>query len=388
MSRLPFEYAVRNQTRAPGRTLLQFSGSVLVPLLVLASAAFVVGLERSLAISASPANVILLSTGSEESIERSQIDARVASIAAASIPGIRRRLGEAAVSPEVHLGLSVRTGSPGGQDGLAVVRGVTSAAFLVHDRVRIFEGRVPESGANEVMVGRLLGAKLGSGERAVEVGSTLWIDEQAWQVVGRFEAPGTVLEGEIWAPLTDLQVLARRDSLSCVVLSLENPSDFARVEAFAISRLDLEITAMTEIEYYRKLGEFFAPIRWLVVLTAILIGAGGVLGGLNLSYAAFAARIRELGTLQVLGFSRTAILLTLVQESALVAAAGSLVAAGLGLVFLDGIAIRFSMGIFGLVVNGPVVAVTLSAGLALGVLGTIPPSLRCLTAPLTTTLKS
>lgn len=386
MRRLPLEYAVRNQTRAPGRTLLQLSGSTLVPLLVLASAAFVVGLERSMSISAAPNNVILLSTGSEESVERSQIDVRVASIAAASIPGIRKRLGVAAVSPEVHASLAIRA-KASHPEGAAVVRGVTSAAFLVHDRVRVTDGRAPEPGRNEVLAGRLLAAKLGLPDQALAVGDTLWIDDLAWSIVGRFEAPGTVLEGEIWAPLTDLQVLSRRDSLSCVVVTLDDPRDYAKVDTFCVSRLDLEITAMTESEYYQKLADFFAPIRWMVVFTALLIGAGGVLGGLNLAYAAFAARIRELGTLQVLGFSRLAILTSLVQESTLVAAAGGLIASALGLLFLDGLSIRFSMGIFGLVVNGPVVALTLLSGLLLGVIGALPPSFRCLTAPLTASLK-
>ena len=43
----------------------------------------------------------------------------------------------------------------------------------------------------------------------------------------------------------------------------------------------------------------------------------GVLGGLSTMYAAFASRVRELGTLQVLGYPRSAIVLSLVQESAL-----------------------------------------------------------------------
>lgn len=388
MRLLPFEYAIRNQGRAPLRSSLQLVGSTLVALLVLAAAAFSVGLQDALAISASPRNVILLGAGSEESLERSQIDARTASIAAASLPGLRQRLGIAYVSPEVHLALDVRGERTQEKGQLTLVRGVTSAAFLVHDRVRVVAGRVPEPGRDEILIGGLVGAKLGLAPSALAIGRTLWVDEKPWTIVGHFEAPGTVTQGEIWTALTDLQVLAQRDSLSCVVLSLEVPGDHGDVDAFAMSRLDLEITALREDEYYRKLSEFFGPIRWLVVLTAVLVGGGGVLGGLNLLYAAFVARIREIGTLQVLGFSRLAILVTLVQESALVAAAGSLAAVGLGLAFLDGLAVRFSMGAFALVVNGPVVAVTLLAGLAIGIVGAIPPAIRCLAPPLTTSLKS
>ena len=68
-------------------------------LLVLAAAAFVRGMRRSLAVTATAENVILLGTGSEESIERSQIDPRVAGIAEASVPGVHQRLGVGFVLP-------------------------------------------------------------------------------------------------------------------------------------------------------------------------------------------------------------------------------------------------------------------------------------------------
>ena len=54
---------------------------------------------RSLSITGSADNVIFLGSGSEESLLRSQIDARTAGIVAASLPGVRERLGVSYVSP-------------------------------------------------------------------------------------------------------------------------------------------------------------------------------------------------------------------------------------------------------------------------------------------------
>ena len=124
------------------------------------------------------------------------------------------------------------------------------------------------------------------------------------------------------------------------------------------------------------------------MITAGLIALGGVLGGLNIAHAAFASRARELGTLQVLGYLRGAILVSLIQESLIGHAAGALVACGLGYALLDGLSVRFSMGAFGLVVDGAVVATALGAGLLLGVVGTLPPAFRLLSAEIPESLRA
>ena len=198
------------------------------------------------------------------------------------------------------------------------------------------------------------------------------------------------MDAELWMPLTDLQIVSQRDSLSCVILTLDprTGAEFADVEAFAAQRLDLEIVAIPESEYYRKLADFLAPIRAMVLATAALIAVGGVFGGLNLMYAAFASRVRELGTLQVLGYRRLAIVLSLVQESTLTALIGAIMAVGVGTFLLDGLAIQFSMGAFGLIVDHTVVLTALAAGLVLGVVGALPPALRCLRMPISQALKA
>ena len=46
------------------------------------------------------------------------------------------------------------------------------------------------------------------------------------------------------------------------------------------------------------------------------------------------------------------------------------------------------MGAFGLVVDGPVLAIALGAGLLLGVVGVLPPALRLLTSTVPDSLRS
>lgn len=389
MRLLPFEYAARNLARSRVRLLLSVGGSALVVVLVLAAAAFVRGMDLSLRATGDPDNVIILGAGSEESIERSEISSAVPGLVTASIRGIRARAGVPYVSPEVHVQLPIRTRPDQPRAPLVLVRGVTPPAMLVHGTVQIVEGRFPAAGVDEVMVGAAVHTRLNVPESEIAVGRTLHIDGRPWTIVGRFIAPGRVTEAEIWAPMTDLKEATKRVTDSCVIITLDPAlADFGDVAAFTHTRVDLELAATPEPAYYARLSSFFAPIRAVAWITAALIGLGGLLGGLNTMYAAFASRVRELGALQALGFRRSAIMASLIQESVLATAAGALIACAAGLLILDGVAVRFSMGVFGLRVDAPVLLIGLAAGLGLGLLGAIPPAWRCLRLPIPVALKA
>lgn len=386
MRRLPFEYAVRNLGRSPLRLLLSVGGACLVVLLVLAAAGFVVGMRDAMTVSGSPDGVLLIGSGSEESIERSEIPMRTASIVAASVPGLRSRAGVDAVSPEIHLAMPIATESDP-QGRLAVIRGIQEQAWLVHDTARVIAGRAPEAGQSELTAGRLAARSLGFEPPETILGEVFLLDDEPYEVVGLMAADGGVIEGELWTALTDLQITAQRDSLSCVVLRMDE-AELTDLEVFAASRLDLELAAMGEPAYYAQLSAFYRPVRLLVMVTALLIAIGGVTGGLNTMYAAFASRVREIGSLQTLGYSRGAILWSLVQESVLASSIGTLLACGIGLLVLDRLVIRFSMGVFGISIDASVLMLGLLSGLLLGILGAAIPAWRCLRRPIPEALRA
>ena len=419
MKLLPFAYAVRNLGRSPARLFLSVAGAAMVVLLILVAGGFVRGMSAALRATGGEHNVILMGAGSEESVERSEIEAGVPGVLAASLAGVRTRAGVAYVSPEVHvmLPVGVRSAARGRSDAGAsdvmrdslnddssspqanlrqvMLRGITPAAALVHESVSLSEGRWPASGADEVMIGRMAATVLGVSESEIAVGQALIIDGRPWAIVGRFSAPGTVVEAEVWLPLADLMTATKRETISCVVLTLDpyneetgEGAEFGDIAAFTKTRPDLELVPMTEREYYGKLANFFGPIKIVAWVTAGLIAVGGLFGGLNTMYAAFASRIRELGTLQSIGYRRTAIVWSMIQESTLATAAGGLIACAIGVFVLDGLAVRFSMGAFGLKIDETVIGLGLLTGLALGVVGALPPAIRCLKPTIPVALKA
>ncbi len=388
MKLLPFEYAVRNLGRSPVRLAAAVGGAALVVALVLAAGGFVRGMEKSLAISGSPENVIILGAGSEESIERSQIGGATASLVAASVPGIRTRLGVPYISPEVHMATVLKPAPDAAAEWPAVLRGVTPTTFLVHPQVRIVAGAAPQPGSSELLVGSLAHTRLGVPAERLAVGQQVWFDNHYWTISGRFEAPHTVMDAEIWVPLSDLQIATRRDTTVSAVFVTLDGAELGDVQAFCAQRLDLELVAVSEAGYYAGLLRFYRPVRAMVWATALLIALGGLFGGLNTMYAAFASRVRELGALQTLGFGRPALVVSFLQESLLATAAGGLVAAIAGLALLDGVAVRFSMGAFALVVDAPVVIGGLMAGAVIAIVGVLPPLYRCLRLPIVEALRT
>lgn len=381
---LPFTYAVRNLFRSKARLLQTIGGSALVVLLVMAAVAVNSGMKRVLSASGSSRNVILIGAGSEESIQRSEVADRTAGIAEAGVPGISERLGVRAVSSEIHYMNYLSLAD--GRRGQALFRGVTPQALRVHPEVRLIEGTFPAAG--ELMAGALAWRKLGLPQEDLRTGAKVLLDGQEMRVSGVFAAPGTVLESEVWTTLGDLRVIAKRDTVSCIALRLDDPDDFTEAELFAKQRLDLELSALRESDYYARLTTFFKPLRAMTWITAGLIAAGALFGGINTLYAAFASRVREMATLQAIGFGRGALLVSLIQESTLACLSGTLLASVAALLFLDGRTIPFSIGAFTLEIS-PAVAVTgIATGLLLGLIGTLPPAIRCLKPALPTALRS
>jgi putative ABC transport system permease protein len=380
---LPLAYAVRNLFRRPARLVQMALGGGAVILLLMLASALTRGMDGVLRASGSGSNVIVLGAGSEESLERSEIAASVPSQIEAAVPGLVEVLGRSAVSPEIHYnGL---LGLPGHEVRQALFRGVTPAALLVHPEVRLVQGSFPLPG--EIMLGRLAPRKLDLPETAFQIGTVVEVGGTPLRVSGIFEAPGTVMEAEVWADLGDLRAIGQRDTVSCVVLRLDEAT-FDDVEIFTLQRLDLELVALLESDYYAKLSAFYTPLRAMTWVTAWLVVAGAVFGGMNTLYAAFASRVREMATLQAVGYSRFALLVSLLQESMLAALMGALFAALLALMFADGFSVPFSMGAFELHITPGVLGLGVLGGIGLAVAGTLPPAWTCLRPALPKALRA
>lgn len=381
---LPWEYGIRNLARRPLRTALTWFALSTVVMLVFVVVGFLRGLERSLTVSGDPDVVLVYSVNSEENIENSAITARTPSLLTASLDNVWTRFSVPHVSPELYLGTRIQAG--GDAHGLGLVRGVTRNAPLVRRGVRLEQGDWPQPG--EVIVGRLAATKLGVDSESLSIGSTIQFEGVSWTVRGWFTAHGSAYESEVWCNLSDLQTATKRQDLSLVALLLDPGASLAELSLFCKERTDLELRAMRETDYYATLQRHYRPVRLLAWLVVILVTGAGLFAGLNLMYGVVAGRIRELATLQAIGYRRRAILLSLIQEGVVLSAAASLLSGVLARGLVDGTAVRFTMGAFALRIDSLAVLTGCGVGVLLGVLGALPPALKALREPVAIRLKA
>jgi len=350
---------------------------------VLVVVGFIRGLERSLAATGNPSTVLVYALSSGADIENSAVPARTPGLLSASIAGVRSKFDTKYVSPELYLGTRIETKE---DQGLGLVRGVTTAAPLVRQQVQIVEGKWP--GPGEVLVGRLAYSKLGCRKEALAVGETVNFDGHKWTVSGKFAAGGAAFESELWCPLADLQGALKRQDLSLVAISMSSPDGISDVDLFCRQRLDLELKAVSETGYYADLQKHYRPVRMLGWVVVCLVAGSGVFAGLNTMYGAVVGRIRELATLQAVGFRRRAILLTLVQEATLLSCCAALIACLVGLLFVNGTAVRFTMGAFTLRVDSVGIAIACATAVLLGVVGAIPPAAKAMRLEIVQAIKA
>jgi ABC-type antimicrobial peptide transport system permease subunit len=371
---LPFSYAVRNLWRRGARTLLTLVGIALITVLVILMAGFARGLSETAATTASPEVAVIVGSSQEHDLVRSSIPRGNASVVAADLPGVVVVNGRRAVSLELHV--ATRRG-----DQVGTLRGVEPSAFLVHERVTLVEGREPAL-PWELLAGRLAESRIGLPEGSLGVGRTVDLEGRTWTVSGRFAAPGTVLEAEMWGRLEDVLHATRREDVSSVAARLSGPRAMEDAALWVARRgVAYEVSFFTEATIYATLQETLEPIAMLAQLMAVLVLVGGVFACTNTMFAAVLARTREMGTLRALGYSPLAVGVSLVEESALLAAIGGL--AGFFVAGLFGeVPLKFPMGAFYLDLTAPVRLAGLGAALFAGLLGGLVPAVRAIRMPL------
>lgn len=370
---LPFGYVLRNLLRRRARTLATLGGVAATTLLVIAMTSFATGIARAGAAAAADDTVVLLGSSAEVDLVRSVVPRGSAEVAAAAAPGVLTVDGRRAASIELHI--ATRT-----EEQVGLLRGVTEAAYLVHPRVQVVDGREPRA-PFELMVGPLAHTRLGRAPGELAVGKTLHLEHRDFTIVGRFAAPGTVHEAEMWGRLADVMLATKREDVSCIVCRLASPESLDDLRLFAARRVDLEIAAVPERELLRAVTASLEPIivlaRWMAVLAVV----AGAFACANTMFAAVLARTRELATLRSLGWSPGAVALALVQESALVAACGG----GIGILValaIGDVSLRYPMGALSLQPDETSRFLGLGAALASGVFGGIVPAVRAVRIPL------
>jgi putative ABC transport system permease protein len=379
------------------RTLPQRKGSAIAAIVGIAGVVAVLvgvlsigqGFRHAMTAAGSPDTALVVRSGADSEMVSILMreEARIISEA----PGIMREGDRALVSPELYVIVNLPKRSTG-TDANVPLRGVEPTAFKVRPGIRIVQGRNFERGRNEVIVGRGAAAEFSG----LEIGNELHFGPSRWRVVGMFEASGGLPESEIWA---DAAVLApayqRGDSYQVAVVKLASAGSFQQFKDALTSDPRLNVKVQREIDYYAEQSQLiYKIINGLGTLVAVLMAIGAIFAALNTMYTAVAARSREIATLKALGFHSSPIVVSVLIESLLLAAAGGLFGALLAYVAFDGYRAAtlnwqsFSQVAFAFEVNAPLLIRGILYAAVIGMLGGLFPAIRAARAPVALALRA
>ena len=310
---------LRTVPQRAGSSLVAVTGVAGVVVVFVAVLSIAEGFRAALAGAGSPDTAIVMRGGSDT--ELSSVLPLESTRVIRDAPGVRRSAEGAVASAELFVVVDVPKRSTGTPANVPL-RGVEPAAFAVRDEVRIVEGRTFRPGTNEIIVGRSAAAQFSG----IELGTVQRWGESAWEVVGIFEAGGTIAESEIWCDARVLQPAYRRgDSFQSVYARLESPAAFDAFKDALTTDPRLDVMVEREEDYY--LGQtqtVTAIITGIGAVIAFLMGIGAVFGAINTMYTAVAARTREIATLRALGFSSGPVVISVMAESVALALVGGL----------------------------------------------------------------
>ncbi len=316
MVRIPLKYNLRYLvTRWTGTLATALTFGLVVGVFVLVMS-MVAGIERALTAAGDPLNVLVIRKGVQAEGQSVVTIPQYETIR--NFAGIARDAqGLPLVGPEVVVLVNKPRAGTGDLSNIQV-RGVSAVSYAARPLVRVVAGRRPRVGLREVLVSRTLARRF----RGLNVGDRVRLGKGDWTVVGLFDAGRSAFNSEIWADCRELMQEFDRGEYNTVLARAADAGGVGLLKHQAETDPRIKLRGLTEAEYYDQQTASAGPIKAIGMFLAVIMSIGACFAGMNTMYANVAARVREIGTLRILGFTPLAILASFLIESICLALAG------------------------------------------------------------------
>ncbi len=379
---------LRNLPQRVGSSVVAVIGVAAVVLVFAAVLSMAKGFERTMISAGSDDTAIIMRSGSTSELNSGISNDQALIIANA--PGVLKDGDSAVTSAELYVVVDVKKKSTN-TDANVPFRGIQSGAFAVRNNVAMVEGRMFETGKNEIIVGRAAQQEFAG----LDTGSTIRFGQTEWQIVGAFEAQGSVSESELWTDVRVLQNAYRRgNSFQSVRVKLQSSGSLQELEAALEADPRIDPDVMSEREYYSGQAEPLSRfIRLVGYPLTILMSIGAVFGALNSMYSSVSVRGKEIATLRALGFGPISILFSTMIESTLLALVGGIVGGAIAFLAFNGFQVStlngasFSQVVFDFAVTPDLLVDGLYAALIIGAFGGLFPAIRAARLPVAQALR-
>lgn len=318
---IPLSYSIRSLLRRPLTATVTIAGLSLVVFVFVAVLMLSRGVQETLASSGSPGNALILRDGASSEATSGLSRDQVRLLAAQPEIAVSSS-GRPLIAGELVL-IGGLPRSDGAGNANVSLRGISESSLEVRNTIKIVTGRAPKRGTQEVMLGKSLeGRYVGA-----RPGESIKLARREWQVVGVFEAGGSAFESEVWGDAQVLMGAFNRDGFSDAVLRLKDAASLDTLKAKLAADPQLSSTKVwREDRFFESQSEnmrrFFTVLGTFV---AVIFAIAAALGAAVTMNAQVAERIREVGALRAIGFSRTTVLGVFLREAILLSVVGAAV---------------------------------------------------------------
>ncbi|MBV9405004.1 MAG: ABC transporter permease [Acidobacteriaceae bacterium] len=317
---IPISYNIRNLVVRKATTLMTAAGIAMTIAVLLAVLGLVSGLKAAFDSTGDPRRLLVMRKGGNAELTSLLTQEQFQTIK--SFPGIATGAdGQPMASLEVVSVINLPSvDSPQGMN--VTVRGLSMEGVRMR-KLKLTAGRWFQPGQREVVVGKSIVKRYPN----AQLGRQLRFGKGLWTVVGVMDGGQSAVNSEIWADGNQVATdFNRRDTYSAALLQATDEITAAALRKSLENDRRLNITIMTEKEYYDAQMISAAPLRFLGFFVCIIMAVGSSFAAMNTMYAAVARRAKEVGTLRILGFTRGSILLSFLIESLLLSLVGALLA--------------------------------------------------------------
>ncbi len=213
------------------------------------------------------------------------------------------------------------------------LRGISERGVLMRQNFSITQGRMFNTGTDEIVVG----AGLIQEFDGFDLGQEVKFGKTTWKVVGVFSTGGNVFESELWADLNVIQNLYNRgSSVQTIRAKLASPDSLTQINEYIKNDPQLTLDVQTEKAYFAAQSKSLSYMAIFGKVISFIMALGALAGALNTMYTSVADRSKEIATLRTIGFSNTSAFIGTMVESLSLSALGGLLGALIAYLLFDG----------------------------------------------------
>jgi ABC-type antimicrobial peptide transport system permease subunit len=243
--------------------------------------------------------------------------------------------------------------------------------------------------AIQAVIGEGLARELGAdqGKPALRVGDLFDLGPRKWVVVGIMQSAGSTFDSEVWAKFGLIKELFGKASYTTAVLRTADPETAKKLAAdLSKNYKKPAVAAVPEPEYYSRLNGTNEQFLYAIAVVVAIVALGSVFGVMNTMFAAINQRIKDIGVMRILGYTRWQVLTSFFLEAVALALIGGLIGCALGSL-AHGYSTTSIIGsgqgggksvVLKLVVDGRILGAGMAFSLLMGCLGGLIPAISAM----------